>query len=58
MKFDEKTELANPASVIYLKEHGTDFDRHRKYGCKQIDVVKGLKGLLWDQGITWVTFQG
>ena len=58
MRFDEGTDTANPASIKYLKEHGTDFERHRVHGCKQRDVVNGLKGLFRDQGITWVTFQG
>ena len=58
MHFDEGTDTANPASIKYLKEHGTDFERHRVHGCKQRDVVNGLKGLFRDQGITWVTFQG
>ena len=58
MQFDEETEPANPASIKYLKEHGTDFERHKTYGCKQQDVVNGLRGLFRDQTITWVTFQG
>ena len=58
MRFNLDEEEQNKASIDFLKEKGTDFNKLRDEGCDQQEVVHGLKDLLGDETITWVTFQG
>ena len=58
MKFDIDTEVVNKDSIEFLRNNGTDFNKLKKHGCDQSEVVKGLRKLFRDRRITWVTFHG
>ena len=58
MRFDLDREVHEPASVEFLREHGTDFERLKEEGCDQKEVVEGLRVLMCDGNRKWISFHG